>query len=118
MGSKLLKEVKNMSEEVIETKSRKIVPDPEFVKTWQKAGSADEVAEALGLKRASVNARACNLREKGVRLKKFPRAPAFGRQPRDESYYADLMALAEQHGDLCPEDEMPVAESDNSESED
>lgn len=107
-----------MSEEVTETKSRKIVPDPEFVMTWQKAGSADEVAKALGLKRASVNARACNLREKGVRLKKFPRAPAFGRQPRDESYYADLMALAEQHGDLCPEDEMPVAESDNSESED
>lgn len=104
-----------MSEEV-KTESRKIVPDSEFVKTWQKASSADEVAKELNLKRASVNARACNLREKGVRLKKFPRAPAFGRQPRDESYYADLMALAEQHGDLCPEDEMPSASDKPEES--
>ena len=64
---------------------RKIVPDAEFVQKWQSAESADEVANHFGLQRASVNARACGLREKGVRLKKFPRAPAFGRQPRDES---------------------------------
>ncbi len=96
---------------------RKIVPDAEFVQKWQSAESAQAVADDLGLQRASVNARACGLREKGVRLKKFPRAPAFGRQPRDESYYADLAALAELHGDLCPEDDMP-SDEDNEASED
>jgi len=96
---------------------RKIVPDAEFVQKWQSAESADEVANHFGLQRASVNARACGLREKGVRLKKFPRAPAFGRQPRDESYYADLNALADLHGDLCPEDEMPSEDNDASEND-
>jgi hypothetical protein len=105
-----------MTEEIIEAapvakKTRKIVPDAEFVMAWQKASNPQEVADKFGLQRASVNARACGLRLKGVRLKKFPRAPAFGRQPRDESYYADLMALAEQNGDLCPVDEMPTDEA-------
>lgn len=99
------------------TTKRKIVPDAEFVEKWQSADSADEVANHFGLQRASVNARACGLREKGVRLKKFPRAPAFGRQPRDESYYADLQALAALHGDLCPEDEMPEDDNEASENE-
>lgn len=93
-----------------------IVPDAEFVQKWQNSESAQEVADFFKLQRASVNARACGLREKGVRLKKFPRAPAFGRQPRDESYYADLNALADLHGDLCPEDEMPVKDDDASEN--
>jgi hypothetical protein len=92
---------------------RKIVPDAEFVQKWQSAESAQAVADDLGLQRASVNARACGLREKGVRLKKFARAPAFGRQPRDESYYADLAALAGLHGDLCPEEDMPTDEKDD-----
>ena len=65
--------------------------------------------------RASVNARACGLREKGVRLK-VPRAPAFGRRPRDE-VYADLNALADLHGDLCPEDDMPSGDKDASEND-
>ena len=78
---------------------------------------AQVVAEELNLQRASVNARACGLREKGVRLKKFARAPAFGRQPRDESYYADLAALAGLHGDLCPE-ETVLSVEDNKASED
>lgn len=98
-------------------KQRKIVPDAEFCIAWQKASSAQEVADQFNLQKASVNQRACGLRNKGVRLKKFPRAPAFGRAPRDESYYADLSALAEMHGDLCPEEDMPKDKTEASENQ-
>ena len=54
---------------------RKIVPDAEA-----KSGKVPKVTGCKPLRfQKPVNARACGLREKGVRLKKFPRAPAFGR---------------------------------------
>ncbi len=92
-----------------EMQERTIVSDKAFVITWQQANNADEVADSLGLKRASVVQRACNLRKKGVPLKKYPRA-AFGREARTPEYFADLAALAAEHGETS---ELPAAENDN-----
>tara|TARA_B100001250_G_C19781548_1_gene782088 strand:+ start:859 stop:1164 length:306 start_codon:yes stop_codon:yes gene_type:complete len=97
-------------EEAIDAKT--ITSDAEFVKTWQAANNADEVAKTLKLKRASVIQRACGLRNKGVRLKKFPRVNN-GRQARDPAYYVDLNALAAEHGDLC----APKPETDDESTE-
>ena len=85
-------------DEVITTKN--ITLDTEFVIAWQNGTSAQQVADDLGLKRPSVIQRACGLRNKGVRLKKFPRVNN-GRQARGEDYYVNLLEVAAQHGDLC-----------------
>ncbi len=103
-----------MSEEANTTsvQQKRQIPDREFVIAWQSADNADQVSEALGLKRSSVVQRACNLRKKGVKLKVYPK-PAFGRMPRDAAYYADLNALAEEHGELmedAPEEDAPEVE--------
>ena len=105
------------SEEV--TTTREIVSDADFIEFWQKADSAQEVADHFKLKRASVIQRACNLRKKGVRLKVFPK-PAFGRMPRDEAYYADLNDLAGEHGELSEEvtAEEPSEEEETTDSDD
>ena len=91
---------------------RTFIPDSEFVIAWQTGDSAQEVADSLGLKRASVVQRACNLRNKGVRLKKFPRLNV-GRLARDEGYYVDLNALAAEHGDLSEPKVNDDSESDD-----
>ena len=93
-----------------------IISDAEFVKFWQGADNAQEVAEHFNLKRASVIQRACNLRKKGVRLKKYPRVMT-GRAAREPSYYVDLNALAGQHGPLSDE-RATEPEDDDSESTD
>ena len=90
-------------DEAIEAKT--VTSDSDFVIAWQTANNADEVAEALNLKRASVIQRACGLRNKGVRLKKFPRVNN-GRQARGEDYYVNLLEVAAQHGDLCEAKEV------------
>ena len=82
------------------TQAKTITSDADFVVAWQTGTSAQQVADDLNLKRASVIQRACGLRNKGVRLKKFPRVNN-GRQARGEDYYVDLNALAEEHGELC-----------------
>lgn len=111
-----------MSEEANTTsvQQKRQIPDREFVIAWQSAENADQVAEALGLKRSSVVQRACNLRKKNVRLKVFPK-PAFGRMPRDEAYYADLNALAGEHGELSEEvtaEEPSEEEEETTDSDD
>ena len=111
-----------MSEEANTTsvQQKRQIPDREFVIAWQSAENADQVAEALGLKRSSVVQRACNLRKKNVRLKVFPK-PAFGRMPRDEAYYADLNELAGEHGELSEEvtaEEPSEEEEETTESDD
>ena len=93
-------------DEAIDAKT--ITSDSDFVIAWQTANNADEVSEALNLKRASVIQRACGLRNKGVRLKKFPRVNN-GRQARGEDYYVNLLEVAAQHGDLC---EAPAIETE------
>jgi len=103
--------MKNM-DEVITTKN--ITSDKEFVIAWQTGTSAQQVADDLGLKRPSVIQRACGLRNKGVRLKKFPRVNN-GRQARGEEYYVNLLELAAQHGELSAEVKQDE-ESTNEES--
>ena len=44
-----------------------------FIKTWQNAGSAQEVADALGMPKDIVHARASMYRGAGVKLKRMPR---------------------------------------------
>jgi len=82
------------------TTTKTVTSDSDFVIAWQTANNADEVSEALTLQRASVIQRACGLRNKGVRLKKFPRVNN-GRQARGDDYYVNLLEVAAQHGDLC-----------------
>jgi biotin operon repressor len=45
----------------------------DFVATFAQAKSTGEVAEKLGLSKASVHARASALRKAGVKLRRFPR---------------------------------------------
>ena len=95
------------------TQAKTITSDADFVVAWQNGTSAQQVADDLNLKRAAVIQRACGLRNKGVRLKKFPRVNN-GRQARGEDYYVDLNALAEANGELCEmsEDEGPESTND------
>jgi len=44
----------------------------EFVKTWQKAKSIDDVVTAFGGKAASYRSRAISFRKKGIPMKRFP----------------------------------------------
>ena len=46
-----------------------------FIETWQRAESAEEVAQKLGMPKGIVHARASNYRMIGIRLKKMPRRP-------------------------------------------
>jgi hypothetical protein len=46
----------------------------EFVKTWQKAKSIDDVVTAFGGKATSYRTRAISFRKKGIPMKKFPSA--------------------------------------------
>ena len=101
------------TENIEKNQTKTQISDREFVKAWQLGKSPDVVAEALGLQRPSVMQRACTLRKKGVRLKKFPR-PAFGREARTPEYYADLLKLAEENGPLS---DPIVAKTDSDEPE-
>lgn len=53
--------------------NRKLIPLEEFVRVWQTSDSFSEAVERLGVKVSAASARACSLRKKGVRLKKFHR---------------------------------------------
>lgn len=80
--------------ETTEKKSR--ASDVEFVQTWQAANSAAEAADALSIAESSAMSRAARLRKQGVDLKKFKPKASFGRQVRDEAYFAELSKLAEE----------------------
>ena len=58
----------------IEGTKRQSTDAKTFIKTWQKARSVKEVAEALSVKASSASQRATNLRRLGVNLKKMPRS--------------------------------------------
>jgi hypothetical protein len=61
-----------------------------FIQTWQRANSAAEVAEKLGMPKAIVHARASNYRQAGIKLKKM------FRQPRNKLDIDSLNKLIEQ----------------------
>ena len=58
-----------MEETQVTQEKRAWVDDQEFIAAWEQGSSEAEVADALGLKLASVQQRARNLRNKGVNLK-------------------------------------------------
>lgn len=68
------------------SKSKKKTPRPntvdytQFVKLWKGAKSVGDVAKALGIKKNSASTIAKRLRDKGIKLKRFPRRRA---QPID-----------------------------------
>jgi hypothetical protein len=51
------------------------VPPEDFIRAWQAASSAQEVADRLNMPRPIVLARASNYRKAGVKLKNMPRGP-------------------------------------------
>jgi hypothetical protein len=61
-----------------------------FVEVWQTSNSADEVAKKLGLKLASVKAKAAVYRRKDIKLKKFPSTR--GAKPLDVDKLSKLAA--------------------------
>lgn len=84
------------TETVVVEKKQNRTPDNDFIVAWQRARSADEAAEAVGLKRGSAMQRAAKLRKEGVELKKF-KALSFGREVRDAAYIERMNALAAEH---------------------
>jgi len=62
------------------------VDDEVFISTWEQGSSEAEVADALGLKLASVQQRARNLRNHGVNLKEYPKRNG----KKGKAYYARL----------------------------
>ena len=81
-------------EENVDTTKKSRASDVTFVQTWQAANSAAEAADALNIAESSAMSRAARLRKAGVDLKKFKPKPSFGRQVRDEAYFAELSKLA------------------------
>ena len=75
------------------------VDDEVFISAWEQGSSEAEVADALGLKLASVQQRARNLRTKGVNLKEYPKRNG----KKGDAYYARLeqmrLGLNTQGGD-------------------
>ena len=65
------------------------VDDMEFISAWEQGSSEAEVADALGLKVASVQQRARNLRNHGVNLKEYPKRNG----KKGAAYYARLEQL-------------------------
>lgn len=65
------------------------VEDEVFISAWEQGSSEAEVADALGLKLASVQQRARNLRTKGVNLKEYPKRNG----KKGAAYYARLEQL-------------------------
>lgn len=51
------------------------VSDIDFVRTWQKSLTLDQVSEQLGIPKSICSGRASWLRQKGTRLKPMPRRP-------------------------------------------
>lgn len=76
-----------MSEQHEVTQEKRVfVDDMEFIRTWEAADSKADVADALGMKAASVDQRDRNLRNNGVSLKEFPKRNG----KKGEEYWARM----------------------------
>ena len=101
-------------EDVENTEKKSRASDVMFVQTWQAANSAAEAADALNIAESSAMSRAARLRKAGVPLKKFKPKPSFGRQVRDEAYFAELAKLA---GESFVDGENVLNEEDSESSD-
>ena len=70
---------------------RAFATDEDFIASWQSNSDVAAVATQLGMKAASVEQRARNMRKHGVPLKAY--APKV-RTQKDEAYWASMAALA------------------------
>lgn len=70
---------------------RAFATDEDFIASWQSNSDVAAVATQLGMKAASVDQRARNMRKHGVPLKAY--APKV-RTQKDEAYWASMAALA------------------------
>ena len=70
---------------------RAFATDEDFIASWQSNSDVAAVAAQLGMKAASVEQRARNMRKHGVPLKAY--APKV-RTQKDEAYWASMAALA------------------------
>lgn len=70
---------------------RAFATDEDFIASWQGNDNVEAVATLLGMKPASVEQRARNMRKHGVPLKQY--APK-ERTVKDEAYWARMAALA------------------------
>jgi hypothetical protein len=66
---------KSRTKQTAEGRQKYDVSPEAFIEAWQRADSAEEVAEKLGMPKGIVHARASNYRMIGIRLKKMPRRP-------------------------------------------
>lgn len=66
--------------------------DEDFIASWQGNDNVEAVATLLGMKPASIEQRARNMRKHGVPLKRYA---AKARTVKDEAYWARMAALAE-----------------------
>ncbi len=71
---------------------RAFCTDEDFIASWQGNDSVEAVASLLGMKPASIEQRARNMRKHGVPLKRYA---AKARTVKDEAYWASMAALAE-----------------------
>ncbi len=106
------------AESATEQKKRTRVSDQDFIAAWNAGTNAQEVADALGLERASVVQRACSLRKElaafGITVKKFPRNQ-LGVAKKDAAYWANMAKWAAENG--CEGDfTMPAESSESDES--
>ena len=100
--------------EDVDTTKKSRASDSKFVQTWQAANSAAEAADALSIAESSAMSRAARLRKAGVPLKKFKPKPSFGRQVRDDAYFAELAKLA---GESFVDGENVLSEEDSESSD-
>ena len=73
----------------VSTETRVFVDDETFISTWEQAGSKADVADARGMKPASVDQRARQMRKYGVNLKEFPKRNG----KKGEEYWARMETL-------------------------
>ncbi len=81
---------------------RAFATDEDFIASWQSNSNVAAVATQLGMKAASVDQRARNMRKHGVPLKAYA---AKVRTQKDDAYWASMAALANA---ALPEDDEVV----------
>ena len=72
------------------SEKRAFATDEDFIASWQGNSTVEAVASLLGMKPASVEQRARNMRKHGVPLKQY--APK-ERTVKDKAYWASMAAL-------------------------
>jgi hypothetical protein len=87
-----------MSDKKKQTRTEYNVSPEEFIRVWQTAASADEVAEKLKMPKPIVHARATTYRKAGIKLKSMPRTGRASLDVEALNRLVDELAAAPPHG--------------------